>query len=102
MFKVLPMGFSWAFYLAQEALRTIVKRVVPAAEFLEDFKPAPELSHDKSVAMIYADNGNHISLSAESADRDRESVMRELDRLGLKTHEVVEASELEVDAPNCK
>ena len=96
VFQVLPVGFSWAFYLAQEALRTIVKRVLPGGKFLEDFKPAPELSPSTNVAMIYADNGNHISLSRSAADRDCSLVMRELERIGLKTHEYMEASELSV------
>ena len=96
VFQVLPMGFSWAFYLAQEALRTIVSRVLPQSEFLEDFKPAPELTSNASVAMIYADNGNHISLSQHVADRDSAIVMQELERIGLKTHEHMEASEFAV------
>ena len=35
--QVLPMGFSWSFYLAQEALRCIVARTLPGVRFLTDF-----------------------------------------------------------------
>ena len=87
------MGFSWAFYLAQEALRTVVKYVLPRAGFLEDFRPAPTLSCSSSVAMVYADNGDHISLNRNQADADCTLVMKELERIGLKTHEHMEASE---------
>ena len=92
-FSVLPMGFSWAFYLAQEALRIVVHRVLPMTQFLEDFTSPPSLARDNSIAMIYADNGNHISLSKVVANRDRSLVENELIREGLTTHEVIEATE---------
>jgi hypothetical protein len=42
-FCVLPMGFSWAFYLAQEALRSCVVRALGAPNFIVDHATAPDL-----------------------------------------------------------
>jgi hypothetical protein len=93
-FKVLPMGFSWSFYLAQEALRTVVKRAVPDVRFITDFCSPPDLTDPSPVVMIYADNGNHVGLSADDVDRSRKKVEDELSRVGLATHEIMEATEL--------
>ena len=51
-FTVLPMGFSWAFYLAQECLRAVVARALPTVRFLQDHTPAPDLSDPRPVASI--------------------------------------------------
>ena len=40
-FRVLPMGFSWASYLAQEALRCCTMRALPTVQFVEDHQPSP-------------------------------------------------------------
>ena len=47
---VLPMGFSWAFYLAQEALRTCVSRALGVIDFVEDLTPLPDLGADTACA----------------------------------------------------
>ena len=42
-FCVLPMGFSWAFYLAQEGLRSAVRTALPDVQFVTDLEPVPSL-----------------------------------------------------------
>ena len=88
-FQVLPMGFSWAFFLAQEALREVVTRSLVGARFVTDFTRAPCLHDPTPVVMIYADNGNHLGLSREKVNDERALVDAELNRVGLATHEVV-------------
>ncbi len=86
------MWFSWAFSSAQETFRNVIARALPGTLFLEDLRPALELQHESSIALAYADNLCHMSLSRKWADLARETVQRELNRVGFPTHEVVEAS----------
>ena len=86
------MGFSWAFYLAQEALKEVVRRSLPSPRFVTDFLAAPDLELEGPVAMIYADNGNHLGVDRASVNAERLLVETELNRVGLATHEVVEAT----------
>ena len=88
------MGFSWAFYLTQEALREVVNRSLVNARSVTDFAKAPCLLDPAPVVMIYADNGNHMGLSREQVNDERALVDAELNRVGLATHEVVEATTL--------
>ncbi len=66
---VLAMGFSWSFHLAQCVHEHIADNAVPAAKRFSDRKPPPTLSSRNSVIMLYADNGNHLSLSAKVCNR---------------------------------
>ena len=86
-FKVLPMGFSWSFFLAQEALRTCVSRALPSARFLVDHEPAPSLDSPEPIVLVYADNGFHLGLDAGKVEREREQVSRYSNSVGLSTHE---------------
>ncbi len=90
--KVLPMGFSWAFYLAQECLRSIVKRALIEPQFILDQHAPPDASAGQVAVLVYADNGNHVGTCREAVDRDRNNVEKELNRCGLLTHEVMEAN----------
>ena len=95
-FCVMPMGFSWAFLIAQELHRAFAARFVPGVlpqHFIVERKPAPTLSSDGDRAlMVYADNAHHFGLSADLVNSMRESLSLALNQHGLKTHEVVEAS----------
>ena len=97
-FAVLPMGFSWAFYIAQDVQRGFAERFIPGAlshHFIVERKPAPVLGApgDKAV-LLYSDNSHHMSLLAEEANSMREALSRVLDGHGLPTHEIVEASHM--------
>ena len=89
---VLPMGFSLAFYLAQESLRCCVARALPGMRFLADHAPAPDLSGPGPIAMVYADNGLHLGIDRDRVDQERRLVASHLDSIGLETHEISEAS----------
>ena len=97
-FAVMPMGFSWAFYIAQEVHRGFAIRslpCVPASAFVVERRPSPVLANDTDKAvMIYADNSHHMSLVAEEANSMRESLSLALNSNGLLTHEIVEASHI--------
>ena len=89
---VLPMGFSWAFFLAQEALRCSVRRVLPSIKFIEDLAPMLDLQEGAPAALIYADNGVHVGSDKKRVGETAACVSQYLGSLGLETHEKTEAS----------
>jgi len=108
-FKVLPMGFSWAFHLAHEAHAFLAKQVLPHAGLLQDRRKAPLLEVDPqgfcmpsgpvspgvpSCMLIYADNNNHLGLSRQQVSRDHQSMIAALHEKGLDTHDILEPSTL--------
>ena len=74
VFCMLPMGFSWSFYFAQEVLRFAIKETLPESEFLVDRSPVNALTYDSSLALAYADNGYHFALDRERASRAAQEV----------------------------
>jgi hypothetical protein len=52
----------------------------------------PDLDAPGPVALFYADNGIHLALNAAQCNQERALVQKELERVGLATHEVEEAS----------
>ena len=65
-FKVLPMGFSWAFHLAHQAHQEIARLTLPGIPFVHDRRPAPRLGQQagehQGALLVYADNANHLGL----------------------------------------
>ena len=90
--RVLPMGFSWAFHLAQRCHEFEAAAVLPNVDLLRDRRPFYRLTPKVSRLMLYADNNNHIALDAETADASRIVLSKRLNETGLATHEVGEAA----------
>ena len=94
----MPMGLSWAFFLAQEVHRSFAAQFVEGVgpeDFVIERRPVPTLSGDGDRAlMVYADNAHHLGLCAKLVNAMRESLSLALNAHGLKTHEVVEACHL--------
>ncbi len=69
--NVLPMGFSWCFYIIQQLHEQSVRRClsIPRDDVILDGYPAPLLSGGKVVAMPYCDNCHSLALSAEVCER---------------------------------
>ena len=92
------MGFTWAFYIAQEVHRGFAERFIPGSlpyHFIAERNPALLLGapEDKAV-LIYADNSHRISPLAEDANAMREGLSRALNGHGLLTHEIVETTQM--------
>ena len=66
--RVLPMGFSWSFYIAQEAHRHVTSISLPNTSLLQDNVPVPNLGRDGGLTVIYADNASHIGTDADSVN----------------------------------
>ena len=91
-FRVLPMGFSWSFYLAQEAHRFIASGALTNTHFAQDCRPVPHLSQGSGGAcVIYADNATHLGSDPDSVNNRHQAVTAALEAKGLSVHEENEA-----------
>ena len=95
---VLHMGFTWAFWLSQQAHLEIAHRSLTDVEetrYVTDRVPAANLLTKEDYSLLlYADNANHLGLDAEEVNRRRNQLSIGLNCRGLFTHEVVEACDL--------
>ncbi|CAK0908034.1 unnamed protein product, partial [Prorocentrum cordatum] len=93
-FRVLPMGFSWSFYLAQIVHSSVVKGVLPdtAGLVLQDRQPGPTIGSRGLVSLPYCDNHATGAGSPELADGARIAVARQLTADGFAVHEEEDAS----------
>ncbi|CAK0906068.1 unnamed protein product, partial [Prorocentrum cordatum] len=93
-FRVLPMGFSWSFYLAQIVHSSVVKGVLPdtAGLVLQDRQPGPTIGSRGLVSLPYCDNHATGAGSPELADGARIAVARQLTADGFAVHEEEGAS----------
>ena len=84
--SVLPMRFSWSFYLVQQLHEQITLcslRVGRDSLFL-DARPAPAITGKRCAAMPYCDNVHVVGIDDVVAEESRQTVCRELRSKGLK------------------
>ncbi len=84
---VLPMGFSWAFHWCHMAHVAIATKALPETPLVQDWRPPPDL-HEKPALLVYADNADHLGLSASQVDGNRLELSAALNSQGLLTHDV--------------
>ena len=92
--NVLPMGFSWSFYLVQSLhVQACIKSAEGTSEdIVLDSRPAPTLEDIKTIAMPYCDNTHVLSLRADSAQGGQDSLKKCLEEWGFEMHEELGAS----------
>lgn len=97
-FRVLPMGFSWAFHMAHQAHCELGRRTLPGVPLLQDQRPAPQLGrghgHHRSSMLIYADNNNHLGIDKHGLDVEQQVMMDKLHHYNLDTHDITNGSML--------
>ena len=93
-FTVLPMGFSWSFFLVQHIHQSAVCRSlgIHEDELVRDGFPAPLLDEEKVLSMPYCDNIHSISLQERSCNEGKSKIVDELSHMGFIIHEDEEAS----------
>ena len=87
--RVLPMGFSWSFYLVQQLHEQITLsslRVGRDSLFL-DARPAPPITGERCAAMPYCDNVHVMGVNDVVTEEGRQTVCRDLRHKGFKVHE---------------
>lgn len=92
---VLPMGFSWSFYLIQKlheqsALRSLG---IDRQGLILDGYPVPRLSDGGAVAMPYCDNVHSVSLDREECQQGKQHMVDDLSNMGFALHEEVDATD---------
>ena len=89
---VLPMGFSWAFHLAHSAHEYLASVALPEAPLIRDRRAVPDLLPSRPCLLIYADNADHLGLSATQATSSRKTLSKIVNSYGLQTHDVVDGT----------
>ena len=94
--NVLPMGFSWSFFLVQHIHQSAVLRSLSISEqdlFL-DGRPPPHISSSGIYSMPYCDNIHSISSDKSSCNEGKQRIVSELAGQGFTIHEEEDASTL--------
>ena len=91
---VLPMGFSWSFYIIQQLHEQASIRALGISPYdlIKDGNPPPELRKGHVFAMPYCDNVHCLSTSRELADEGKRKIAEELQSMGFSLHEDEEAN----------
>jgi hypothetical protein len=86
---VLPMGFSWSFYLVQHIHESTALSSLGLGRdhVVLDSSPAPDFSPHTILTMPYCDNVHCIGDDAVTVDRATKSVCKGLEALGFTLHE---------------
>lgn len=93
VFKVLPMGVKWSFYLGQLAHAHQLKESFDwvFGAILSDRRPLPRMQAGVKVAMPYCGNLAVGASTRAEADSAREVLMQRLAPAGFGIHEAEEA-----------
>lgn len=91
---VLPMGFSWSFYLVQKLHEQVSLNSlqIPRSCLILDGQPAPRISHGRDLTMPYCDNVHVLSTEQESCTHGMQKVVEELQSIGFAIHEEEEGT----------
>lgn len=87
--NVLPMGFSWSFFLVQHIHQSSVCRSLNISEdslFL-DGRPCPTLVPGSIYSMPYCDNIHSICLGSDLCEEGKNKIVDDLSSLGFTIHE---------------
>jgi hypothetical protein len=92
--NVLPIVFSWSFYIIQQLHEQAAMRALNSddSRLIKDGRPAPPISGE-SLAMPYCDNVHCMATSQEEAELGKQKISHELDQMGFTLHEDEESKE---------
>ncbi|CAE8609395.1 unnamed protein product, partial [Polarella glacialis] len=91
---VVPMGWSWAMWLAQRAHQhqALVGSGLSVSRLLVDGAPAPELESGQPVMLPYCDNLNVSGIDKSRVQQAIEGAVQRLKEVGFIVHEEVAAT----------
>jgi hypothetical protein len=92
--KVMPMGWSWAMWVAQRIHCHVALTASGLSEsrLILDHSPVPDLSDGSPALLIYCDNLNVVGTCPELVTSTKNTIARELRRVGFRVHEETDAS----------
>ena len=95
---MIPIGFAWALFLPQVAHKRMALSSTPNItdkHRIQARRPPPRFSDDSANAiLVYADNARHFAVCAQHVNGMRGSLSVALDGRGLRTHEILEATDI--------
>ena len=93
--SVLPMGFSWSFYLVQQLHTDTALQALglTSRSLFLDGQPPPSLTNNNISIMPYCDNLHSISLSKDHCQVGKDAMASALEAIGFELHEHCEASD---------
>ena len=86
---VLPMGFSWSFFLVQHIHEAVSLRAmdIPCTQLILEHTPVPKLQHGHVLAMPYCDNVHTIGLDKDATNTNKDRICSALSDIGFSMHE---------------
>ena len=92
--KVVPMGWSWAMWIAQRIHQHQAAIAVDCSpdQVLVDGRPPPDLQAGSPVMIPYADNLNVCGTCKDSVQRAKDKVVQRLRDVGFRVHEEEDAA----------
>ena len=92
--KVLPMGWSWSLYFAQQVHEArILKCGFEARQFIRDKVPGSKLDAESDKVAVYVDNHLVMGESRERVVAGSMAIAADLNAVDLDTHEAFEDCE---------
>ena len=87
--KVLPMGFSWSFYLIQALHEQSVIRSlnIDRESLILEGQPAPKIKQGSCLSMPYCDNVHTMSTSKTLCQEGCDRICNDLTEMGFELHE---------------
>ena len=94
--RVIPMGWSWAMYIAQRVHQNVCLEAssLDTSRLLVEGRPAPDLSEGEVVLIPYADNLNVAGTDQQRVQQVKEEIVARLRHHGFRVHEETEATTL--------
>ena len=89
--RVVPMGWSWAFWLAQRvhSHRAIIASRLPVSRLLNDVAVVPDISDGTPVILAYCDDLNVAGTDRGRVDDVKDRIAAHFRQLGFGVHEEV-------------
>ena len=83
-FNVVPMGWSWALFLCNEAVVSIARKASPWVDgILREKKVSPQLTEFRTVLGVYVDNITIIGCSRDDVVHRAQALDRAFDEAGI-------------------
>ena len=85
-----PMGWSWAFWLVQNAhsYQAMIATDLDKSRFVTDDSPIPSLQSGEPIILAYCDNLNVAGVDKSKVDAVLTTIIKHLTSVGLPVHEI--------------
>jgi len=93
--SVMPMGWSWAFYFAQQVHKHLIQKYSNTGpnDFLEMGSPPPDLEASRCGVHAYCDNLTVFGTKPTDVQQLTDSIITGIESEGFTVHEKVEATD---------